>query len=202
MNYAIRCILQRIKGFEVSGVPEDEVKKEILQNNPHILLIEVDFNKDYYFKLIENIRTNFPKIKIIVLIDLENKEKLIGFLHLQLNGYLLKNTSRHELIHAVNVVYKGDRFYSNGVQNLLHESVIEKYNPASANNNSLLSNREKEILKLITGGLNNKEIAEQLFISEHTAQTHRRNIMKKLNVNSTPQLILTSLKKNSHLLPD
>jgi two-component system, NarL family, response regulator NreC len=195
MNYAIRCILQRIKGFEVYGVSEDQILSETARIKPDILIVEIDIIKTDSFKLLSSIKSKFSGIKILGLLDIEDKERLSHILEYKLEGLLLKNTSRDELIYAAKCIYKGEKYYSKEIHNYIIEHLTniteDQKNKA---NIEVLSEREKEILNLIVQGKNNKDIAKKLFISENTVLTHRRNIMRKVKVKSTAQLIITSLK--------
>lgn len=203
MNYAIRCILKRIKGFEVRGASEEELILQIKQFKPDLLFVEIEVVKTNSFKLLSELRENFPRLKIIVLLDIDNKEKLLKILQFQLEGYILKKISKEELIHAADCVYRGEKYFSKEINHFVMENLLEPQNGSSLKKiEELISNREKEILKLIVAGHNNKEIADKLFISENTVSTHRRNIMRKLKVKNTPQLILLSLKNGLVTLKD
>ena len=195
MNYAIKCILQKIRGFEVYGVDENGIISEIEKLKPEILVLEIEILKQDSFRLLSEIKNAFPNLKILVLLDIDNKQKLLKILQYQLDGYLLKNTSQAELIEAANTLHKGEKYYGKEIHNFVMNSLFDRtrndYEQKIKNN---LSNREREILQEISTGKNNREIADQLFISEHTVLTHRRNIMRKLKVKSTPQLIITSFK--------
>lgn len=196
MNYAIRCILQRIKEFDVTGIPEEEVLQQIKKIKPDILITELDILKIDGFKLLSEIREKYPNLKILVLLEIDDRKKLLKMLELNLSGYLLKNTSREELINAVHSVYKGEKYYSNEINRYVVEDILkDKTQDRKEDINESISEREKEILNLIVTGYNNKIIADKLFISENTVATHRRNIMKKMKVKNTPQLIVRSLKQ-------
>ena len=95
MNYAIKCILQKIKGFEVYGVEENGIISEIEKLKPEILVLEIEILKQDSFRLLSEIKNAFPNLKILVLLDIDNKQKLLKILQYQLDGYLLKNTSEH-----------------------------------------------------------------------------------------------------------
>lgn len=196
MNYAIRCILQRIRGFEVYGAPENEIIPEIEKLKPDILLIEIEIIKSNSLQLISEIKNKFSNLKIIILLDIEHQNNLLEILQLQLNGYLIKSISREELIHATTCVHKGERYFSKEINQYIMENIFEKNgNTKEKNTKNSLSEREKEILHLIVSGNNNKEIAKKLYISHNTVLTHRRNIMKKLQVKNAAQLIITSVKQ-------
>lgn len=195
MNYAIKCIFQRIKDFEVIGVAEDEVEHKIEELNPHLLVVEIDLLKMNSFQLLTNLKSQFPELKIIVLLDIESKSKLMQILQFKLDGYLLKNTTKEELISAAQTVFRGEFYYSSSINKIMLDDIVTSSAPEIKENITELSMREKEVLTLIASGRNNEEIAEILFISSNTVLTHRRNIMRKLNVNSTPQLILTGVRR-------
>jgi len=196
MNYAISCILQKIKGFEVAGASEEGLLIEIKNFMPDLLIIEIDILKTDSYKLLSEIKENFPGLKIIALLGLEDEDKLLHLLQFKLEGYLLKNVSQDELISAAFSVYKGEKYFCREC----HSYVFELLSASGASEKKSekkesISVREKEILQLIVTGINNAEIAGKLFISENTVLTHRRNIMKKLKVKNTAQLIVTGLKK-------
>lgn len=196
MNYAISCILQKIKGFEVLGASEEGIVSEIEKLMPDLLIIEIDILKTNSYKLLAEIKEKFTQLKIIVLLDLEDEEKLFHLLQLKLDGYLLKNVSKEELICAVNNVFKGERYFSKEYHSYVLEHLSSRSNNYQARGyKESLSEREREILQLIVTGINNVEIAGKLYISENTVLTHRRNIMKKLKVKNTTQLIITGLKE-------
>jgi DNA-binding NarL/FixJ family response regulator len=197
VNYAIKCILSRIKGFEVCGVPEEEVITKIAILKPDIFIIEVDTQRINGLLLLTQVKEKYPRLKSIVLLDVINKETLADLLRMNLDGYILKNVSREELISAATSVYKGEKYYSKEIQQLMHESVVEGRGNGSSDEIDQLSKREHEIFEMIIGGMTSRQIAGNLFLSKHTVITHRRNIMKKLNVNSTSQLILTAVKRSA-----
>jgi DNA-binding NarL/FixJ family response regulator len=120
---------------------------------------------------------------------------LMQILQYKLDGYLLKNTTKEELISAAQTVFKGESYYSSSINKIMLDDIVTSHPPEINENVTELSMREKEVLTLIAAGRNNEEIAELLFISSNTVLTHRRNIMRKLNVNSTPQLILTGVRR-------
>ena len=195
MNFAITCILQRLNDFEVYGVSPDEILSEIENFKPHLLICEVEKSKDNTCSFIEQIKEKFPALKILVLVDFNDQKHLTELIKFQLDGYLLKNTTKEELIIAAKKIHSGEKYYSREI----YEYVMNNFdNVLNKKKNDfseyLLSEREREILEHIVLGKKNKEIAKSFFISENTVLTHRRNIMKKMKVNSTPQLIVTSIK--------
>lgn len=193
MNYAIRCIFQEIKGYNVVGIAEEEVLEKIKEFCPDLLVIELDILKTNKFELLGSIRKNYPSLKILALMEKDDRELLKGLSKYKLEGFLLKNTTRKELLNAARTIVNGEIYYSNNVSDLLLENIKNK--TEENKNLQLLSEREKEILNLIAQGNDNQIIGRKLFISANTVLTHRRNIMKKLKVKSTPQLLIKGAKQ-------
>lgn len=193
MNYAIRCIFQEIKGYNVIGIAEEEILVKINEFCPDLLVIELDILKTNKFELLGSIRKKYPSLKILALMEKEDRELLKGLSEYKLEGFLLKNTSREELLNAARTIVKGEVYYSNSVSNLVLENI--KNETEENKNLQILSEREKEILNLIAQGNDNQVIGKKLFISANTVLTHRRNIMKKLKVKSTPQLLIKGAKQ-------
>ncbi|MGK9476296.1 response regulator transcription factor [Melioribacter sp. OK-6-Me] len=188
-NYAISCILQDLEGIKVVGVPEDKLIDEVRLQNPDMIIVEIDMIKQDSILFIKEIKKEFPRLKILILVDSSDVYKLKSLLDLRLDGYLSKTITKEELQKAALKVYDNERYFSQEVS----QKIVEiEYRRVSS---EILSKREYEILRLIAEGMNNKEIGRLLYISEFTVLTHRRNIMRKLNVKSTPQLIIESIRK-------
>jgi two-component system nitrate/nitrite response regulator NarL len=138
-------------------------------------------------QLCQKIRTTNKTSKIIGLTSFNEASMISGLLQRGGNGYLLKNMERSELIRAMHAVLNGKIFLSDAA----NESILAQFhNPKAATEDGpLLTRREKEILMLLADGLKGPEIAEKLFLSPLTVETHRKNLCKKLNANSV-QLLL------------
>lgn len=112
------------------------------------------------------------------------------------NGYLLKNSSQKELINAIEQVLTGSEFYEAIPENAVNGNAMLHQKTGLKDEVLLieLTDREKEILKFVAEGLSNKEIGEELFISHRTVDTHRTNLMKKLNIHNVAGLIRFAIK--------
>ncbi|MGA7720914.1 MAG: response regulator transcription factor [Ignavibacteriaceae bacterium] len=203
MNYAISCILKPIEGFEVTGIPEDDLIAGMEKLKPDILILEINILKKDSLKLLSEIKEKFPDVRTLLLLDIEDKEKLLQLLRLNAGGYVLKNISREELIHAAKCIASGKRYISEGINEFLMDDLVNRQNNFHGEDFcESLSEREIDVLKLIISGKNNKQVAGKLFISPNTVLTHRRNLMKKLKVNNTAQLITKSLRYKIISMPD
>jgi len=128
------------------------------------------------------ITARFPSVKVIALTNYQQHDYIRYMLNAGAKGYVLKDADRTELFEALLDVSKGKKYYS--------EKVMDKMTAFSvAGAPALLTEREKEILKMIAGELTNQEIADQLFLSVRTVDTHRRNLLQKLGVKNTAGLV-------------
>jgi len=160
-----------------------------LGNNeePDIILLDISLPDMDGLQLCEKIRVNHPHPKIIGLTSTNEAGIITGLLQRGGNGYLLKNMERSELLKAIHTVLKGKVYVSEAA----NEKILEQFQNIKSvtDDNPVLTRREKEILQLLANGMKGPEMAEKLFLSPLTVETHRKNLCKKLNVNSV-QLLL------------
>lgn len=161
---------------------------EFLQNSePEIILLDISLPDIDGIQLCEKIREKNKYSKILGLTSANDVSIITQLLHRGANGYLLKNMERSELLEAIDKVMDGKIFLSKAA----NEKVLEQFSSVSTAINTIpaLTRREKEILKLLDEGLNGPQIADKLFLSPYTVETHRKNLMQKLNATSL-QLLL------------
>ncbi len=154
-------------------------------NNPDILILDLNLGGVNGFDLLQKVRKDFVNIKVVILTMYNEpafvrKAKILGA-----SAYLLKNYSSDELLQVISKLNSELFQTSKGV--LTADTPNEFSSPFSMI--SQLSPKEKEIIKHVAKGLSSKEIAEALFISVHTVETHRRNLLKKLKLNNTASLV-------------
>ena len=127
----------------------------------------------------------------------EEQDHIVKMLEAGASGYLLKNTGGEELLAALHAVVKGDSYFSRNVSATLLKALTNVQTKSKQKNNKdiPLSDREIEVLKLIAQECTNSEIAEKLFISIRTVDTHRRNILEKLQVKNTAGLVKYAIEK-------
>lgn len=154
---------------------------------PEIILLDISLPDIDGLQLCDKIREKNKYSKILGLTSANDASIITQLLHRGANGYLLKNMERSELLEAIDKVIDGKIFLSKAA----NEKVLEQFSSVSNALNELpaLTRREKELLSLLEEGLNGPQIAEKLFLSHYTVETHRKNLMQKLNVNSTQQLL-------------
>ncbi|MFB9079220.1 response regulator [Flavobacterium procerum] len=133
------------------------------------------------------LRKKHPNIKILIVSTHSNVMIISRLIRIGVNGYLLKNAEKEELLKAINTIANGENYFAEELaeKHSLNSSKIEK----QVSNLTELSSREKEILILIAHEYNTAEIAEKTFISLNTVNTHRRNLLSKLNAKNTAGLV-------------
>lgn len=164
---------------------------------PDIILLDINMPKLNGIETLKRIKDMGIKTKIIILTIHEDREYILKTLKLGADGYMLKDLSADSLIKGIQNVAKGQKYIQSSVANLVKEfSNYEEYSDANINKIKSLTKREYEVLILIAEGLNNKDIAENLYISEKTVKNHISNIFKKLDINDRVQAAIFAYKNN------
>ena len=161
------------------------------EHKPAIIIF--DYNSPGYFSVqdIAELRRVSPDSRILILSSDNNKESIHKALEYGITGFVTKECGEEEVLNAITATGKGDRFFCTKVLDLL----LEKHFPPENSNCDAteLTQREVEIVRLITDGLSARMIAEKLCLSPHTVYTHRKNIMSKLGLRSASELIKYAL---------
>lgn len=147
-----------------------------------ILVTDLSLPDVTHTSFIVDVRKKFPELKILVLSMHDESELLRDVIKTGVNGYVLKSNSREELVKAIRNVIQGEHYVSPDVSLKLMEQEQRK-------NNSILTEREIEIVRLISKEYSNKQIADALFISERTVESHRKNIFRKSETHTVVGLI-------------
>ena len=163
--------------------------------NVDVVLMDIDMPVMNGIDALKEIKRIKPPAKVIILSMHIESGMIRNLLGIGADGYLLKSTSQEELIRAITKVAEGDKYFSadvtlsllNPSQNTFQSSKLQV---------EILTIREEEILKLIAEGFSNKEIGAKLFISHRTVDTHRTNLMKKLNANNIAGLISYAIRNS------
>ncbi|MBN9292726.1 MAG: response regulator transcription factor [Flavobacteriia bacterium] len=190
----IKSLLRKEKQFEfIAEATSGEQGVEMLKVTvPDIVIADISMPGMDGKELIKYIKEQFPEIRILVL-SMHNDAEIIGdVMLLEAEGYILKNTGREELVKALQKIADGGTFYSEEV----FQTLIKKQKEFIRENRAqlVLSDREIEIIRLITLEYSNEEIAEQLFISKRTVETHRKNINFKTNVKTVIGLVKYAIR--------
>ena len=172
----------------VGSVPD--AIRSIDKYKPDLVITDYNLGDDDGLSLVQKSKRLFPEMKFIVLSMHDEAHLVKEILKEGVNGYVLKKDTKEELLEAIYAVRSGKMYMSTEINSMLVKSL---YEPAEG---KLLTAREREILKLIAQEYSNKMIAEELFISERTVETHRKNIFRKTKTGSLVGLIKFAYANN------
>jgi DNA-binding NarL/FixJ family response regulator len=190
----IKSLLENEANIEVVGEATDglEALKTIEINQPDLLILDIRMPNLTGIEVVEKLRSQKNPIKIVMLSMHESEEYVLKSIKAGADGYLLKGSSKEEFLKALHTVAEGGKYFSGDISSILIGQLTQATNfsevKQSANEEMLITKREKEILSLLLSGKGNKEIAEALDISKRTAEVHRFNLMKKLKVKNLIEL--------------
>jgi len=198
LREGLRALLTADSNFEIVGEARDgrEAVRCVEKLGPDLLLMDLSMPRMSGMDAIREIKKRYPETKIIALTVHKTEEYLLTTLQAGADGYVLKDATHDELMVAIKNVMGGKSYLSPGVS----EKVIEGYLEGKEKTRSLsswesLSQREREVLKLIAEGYKNKEIADDLCISLKTVEKHRANLMKKLDLHNAAALTVYAMEK-------
>ncbi|MFN3849267.1 MAG: response regulator [Spirosomataceae bacterium] len=186
----ITAMLQDLPGYEVVGKALDGISalKFLESNSVDIVITDLYMPKMTGTELTHKVKKAFPNVKVIALSVSYDVSIVHDLMDAGISGFILKTIGRDELIEAITTISSGKLYFSREVSNEILRSLSNKNND-EVEENYRLTDREIEILRLISQELSNSEIAERLFISERTVETHRKNIYRKTNTKTIVGLI-------------
>lgn len=185
----ITMMVRDIQDITIAAVCKTgkEALNYLEHNKPDIILLDISLPDTDGLELCTVIRKKNKLTKIIGLTSTNEAGIITQLLANGANGYLLKNMERDELLQAIDEVMSGRIFLSRAA----NQKILEHFHSVgdALKNTPLLTRREKEILGLLHEGLTGPQIAEKLFLSPYTIETHRKNLMQKMNAGTTQQLL-------------
>lgn len=195
----VKMLLAKQDDIEVVGEASDgrEAVEIALLSKPDVVIMDLSMppGKNGLDATIE-LRNQAPSINVLILTMHDEEEYLFRVLQVGASGYILKNALDSELVAAVRAVSAGQVYLYPTAAKTLVEDLLNRINSGeNVSNYQLLSDREREIVILIAKGFTNKEISEKLFISVKTVETHKRNIMEKLDLQKRHEIVEYALKR-------
>jgi DNA-binding NarL/FixJ family response regulator len=182
----IHSLLQHERGIEWAGhaMNAQSCLGFFVNNSAHVVLMDINLPDTSGVELCAIMKEKYPGIMILGLSTFNQGLYIKKMMENGASGYVLKNVSKEELLRAIHAVHDGNIYFSGEVG-----QALKTYQRSSKPELPVLSRREKEILALIAEGYTNPQIAEKLFVSPFTVDTHRRNLLTKLDVKNTATLI-------------
>jgi DNA-binding NarL/FixJ family response regulator len=187
----IRRILEEQPDLNVVGEAADGIELMRLLNRslPDLVLLDIAMPNIRGLEAAKEIKTRYREVKILMLTMHREIDYYRHAVSAGVEGYLLKEDADTELLSAITALRNGDRYVSSILFKDLTDEMLQFYQGKPVEPADLLTNREREIVKLIAEGRSSKEIGELLHISHRTVQNHRANVMRKLNLKRTADLI-------------
>ena len=195
----LHALLEAENDIEVVGEAEDgrEALKKAERLQPDVVVMDIAMPGLNGLEATRQIKKHFPTIKVLILSMHTNEEYIFQTLRSGASGYLVKKAAPIDLVLAIQAVKRGESFLSPSISKTVIEEYIRNAEKSVKEGDpfEILTNREREILQLIAEGFSNREIAERLYISVKTVETHRAHIMEKLAIHSAAALTKYAIRK-------
>lgn len=200
----IKSTLGSEKSISIVGEASNgkEAVELIAKLKPDVAILDITMPEMTGLEAVKKITELGLNTKCLVLSMHDKEEYIMEAIEYGAHGYLLKDTEKEEFIKAIYTVAKGEKYFSIVVSGILVDGYLHKVKSGTSLSkssddvdDSLLTKREKNILKMVVDGYNNKEIADELLISVRTIETHRGNIMKKLKVKNAVEMVKKALEE-------
>lgn len=187
----VASLLANDDNIEVVGVADSgEAVFDFLEAKaPEVVLIDISMPGLDGLEVITRCKRKYPETRFIVLTMHADGQYVLKAVRSGAYGYLLKNADEQELRAAIHTVSRDKKYFNSEISQLMVGNIA-----LEGDGNQRLSDREMEVLRLVSDGKTTKEIAEELFVSVRTVETHRVNMMKKLDVQNTAELIKKAVK--------
>ncbi|MFB0505258.1 MAG: response regulator [Thermodesulfobacteriota bacterium] len=198
VRQGLSALINRQPDMQVVGEAQDgkEAVEKTKELCPDVVLMDIAMKHMNGLEATARIKKMAPEVKVLVLTMYENEEYIFQILRAGASGYLLKEAPMTDLIAAIKAVNSGESYLSPSISKKVIEDYIRRAELGEKSRiNGILSAREREILQLIAEGHTYEEIASILCISKKTVETHRANIMDKLNIHDKVGLVKYALRK-------
>jgi DNA-binding NarL/FixJ family response regulator len=197
LREGIRALIQDQADMQVIGESEDglDTMKKVAQLTPDVVVMDIAMPLLNGLEATRQIRRDFPQVRVLILTMHENEEYIRQVLAAGALGYVLKDAAARDLLGAIRSVYQGEAVLSPAITRLVIEDYLRWGDIRPEDTTDGLTPREREVLQLIAEGYTNKEIAEIMSLSVKTVQSHRTNLMNKLDLHDRGELIKYAIQK-------
>lgn len=195
----IKSLLAGAKEIDIIGEASEgnELLNLLKTKKPDVLVMDISMPGMSGIELTKAVKEQFPKIEVLILSMYTQEDFVLNAVSAGAKGYLPKNTTRNELINAIVALYEGKQYFNEAISSILLSSyvnTVQKKTNTEETETPTLSAREIEILKLYVEGASNQEIADKLFISIRTVESHKNHMMQKLNIKSIVELVKYAIR--------
>jgi DNA-binding NarL/FixJ family response regulator len=193
----LRSLLEKQPDMHVLAEAENgrDAVRLAHQVKPGVIVMDVSMPELNGMEAAQQLSAELPQCKIIALSMHSDKRFVAGMLKAGASAYLLKNSAFDELVDAIKTVLRGETFLSPQIATVVIKDYVAKVSPESVSDAEILSSRERQVLQLLAEGKSTKQIAGELFVSIKTIESHRKNIMQKLNIHNLADLIKFAIRE-------
>jgi len=194
----LRLLLEQQPDFKVVAEAEDgrQAVERVAQHHPDVVILDIGMPELNGIEATRQIVALDPHANVVILSMHSDEGYVLRALKAGARAYILKSAAEADLIRAVRAVSEGKSFFSPVISKMLLEDYVRQVREKEVEDSyDLLTPREREILQLLAEGKTNKEVATILKLSPYTVETHRGNLLQKLNLHSVPELILYAVRK-------
>lgn len=165
---------------------------------PDIVILDISMPEASGIEVTSYLTKNYPDVKVLILSMYTSEDFIRKAIKAGAKGYLPKNTTKKEFLEAIYAVFNGSEYFSKSISEIIMKTYVQqiKTGEEHGKKESILSAREIEVLRLFVSGMSNQEIADKLFISIRTVESHKNHIMQKLELKSTVEMVKYALKHN------
>lgn len=197
VRQGIKMVLETDPDLEVVGEASsgEEAIEKVRELSPSVVVMDIGMPGLSGFEATRRIRQSHPDVQVLALTVHDSEAYVFQMLQAGATGYVVKRAPAAEVITAVKRAYRGESVLHPSVAKLLIKDYLSRVERGEEASYDTLSDREREILKLIAEGQTNKEIAELLFLSVKTVQAHRANLMRKLGMHDRTELVKYAIRK-------
>lgn len=198
LREGLKSMLVKRDDLEVAGEAVDglDALRRVKRVKPDLLLLDMSMPRMNGLSVLLDVKAYQPEIKVLVLTIHESEQYVLEAFEAGADGYCSKNDSRDELMFAIDSVLAGNVYLSPSIAKNVLDGFLEKRKKSETDSAwDDVTQREREILKLLAEGYTNKEIAAMLYISVKTVEKHRANIMNKLDLHNVPNLTSLAIEK-------
>lgn len=191
----IRSLLSHHKDLQIVGQAVDgrQAVTAVSKLRPDVVLMDITMPVMNGLEATQEIHRQFPETRVLILTQHESKEYILSVLRAGAAGYILKNAHGDELVDAIHAVYQAGAYLPPNIAQAVVNAMAQPPAPEPAQ--SLLTERERQVVRYIAEGLSSREIADRLSISVRTVDTHRAHIMEKLEIHSSADLIKYAIRE-------
>jgi DNA-binding NarL/FixJ family response regulator len=191
----LKTMLSAFENLEVVYTTQSghQLLEHFQSNTPDVVLMDIQMPKINGIDLCKQITKQYPSVKVIAFTSFDDSNYVKQIFRSGAKGYLLKNSDKQTIVKAVETVMQDEEYMDDAIKKILLQESITGHRRSIFE--VPLTKREKEILKLIADGMSSQEIAETLFISLRTVETHRLNLNQKLDVKNTAGLVKEAIKR-------